>query len=114
MSTGVKTNATRKFAVLDVPGVVQKAVACPVIVATSVSAPKSASAPVVAPKVSAVVSEENLYKSVLSIEERVAVAMSVGEEIVTEEELTAMYKGLCVLHSFELSKTFRRRVQHNT
>lgn len=38
-------------------------------------------------------SEDNLYKSVLSIEERVAVAMSVGEEVVTEEELSAMFKG---------------------
>jgi tyrosyl-tRNA synthetase len=35
--------------------------------------------------------EEALFKSSLSVEEKVAIAMSVGEEIVSPEELTALY-----------------------
>lgn len=35
--------------------------------------------------------EEELFKSSLSVEEKVAIAMSVGEEVVTAEELTALY-----------------------
>ena len=35
--------------------------------------------------------EEELYKSPLSVEEKVAIAMSVGEEVLTVEELTALY-----------------------
>lgn len=33
-----------------------------------------------------------MYKSTLSVEERVRIAMSVGEEVITAEELAAMYK----------------------
>ena len=97
MSTNIKTNGTRKFAVLDLPGVVQKstAVAAPAAVVNIVESIKEAvaAAPKAKTAAPAPASEEHLYKSVLSIEERVAVAMSVGEEVVTEEELTAMYKG---------------------
>jgi hypothetical protein len=51
------------------------------------------SKPKAKPKAAAPV-EENLYKSTMSLEERVAIAMSVGEEVVTEEELTAMFRGI--------------------
>jgi tyrosyl-tRNA synthetase len=98
--SSLKTNGTRRFAVLDLPGVSQQftsssqgktsGVAIPAaVVAAVVGASKNKSA-VKAPAVA--VNEDHLYKSILSIEERVAIAMSVGEEIVTEEELTAMYK----------------------
>jgi uncharacterized protein YciW len=36
--------------------------------------------------------EENLFVSNLSIEEKVAIALSVGEETLTQEELAALYK----------------------
>lgn len=96
MSSGIKTNETRKFAVLDLPGVAQtlasaSAVAAPKVPETP-PAPKTNTAPSKT-STSTIMNEDNLYKSVLSIAERVAVAMSVGEEIVTEEELTTMYKG---------------------
>lgn len=42
--------------------------------------------------VAASLDEENLVKSSMTIEEKVAVAMSVGEETLTMEELTALYK----------------------
>ena len=53
--------------------------AAPAAAATSVS-------------VSAAIDEQDLYKSTLSIEERVQIALSVGEEVVTEDELTALYR----------------------
>ena len=87
----MQTNRTKRFTVLDLPGVLQT---------TSIaSQPKSNSNSAVSadksqlPSVKKSVessSEENLYKSTLTIEQRVAVAMTVGEEVVTEEELTAM------------------------
>jgi hypothetical protein len=93
MSSSVQTNGTKRFAVLDVSGVSQISVS-----KTSAKSAVETVAPIPAAVKSVVPpsSEENLYKSVLSIEERVAVAMSVGEEVVTEEELTAMYKGYCM------------------
>jgi hypothetical protein len=36
----------------------------------------------------------------MSLEERVAIAMSVGEEVVTEEELTAMFRGIRIFHRY--------------
>ena len=35
--------------------------------------------------------EQNLFVSTMSVEEKVALAMSVGEETLTVEELTALY-----------------------
>lgn len=90
MSSFVQTNGTKRFAVMDISGVSQVAISNTSVKSAAVSAIKVPAAAKAAVPPS---SEENLYKSVLSIEERVAVAMSVGEEIVTEEELTAMYKG---------------------
>jgi hypothetical protein len=90
----IQTNSTRRFAVLDLGGVSQKANVKISTKASDISS-KSDSKATVAPIKSVVsdLSEDNLYKSVLSIEERVAIAMSVGEEVVTEEELSAMFKG---------------------
>jgi hypothetical protein len=90
MST-IKTNNTQRFAVLDLPGIQQSGSSEKKTSGAVSGAPQK----VPATKVAAVaaVSEENYYKSVLSVEERVAVALSVGEEIVTAEELSAMYKG---------------------
>lgn len=53
----------------------------------SAAPPKSSKSVSQAPRVD----EENLYKSPLSVEEKVAIAMSVGEEVLTPEELTALY-----------------------
>lgn len=91
MSNSLQTNSTRRFAVLDLGGVSQKAA----ITSSTKTNDNLDNKATVAPVKSAVTdpSVENLYKSVLSIEERVAVAMSVGEEVVTEEELSAMFKG---------------------
>ena len=58
---------------------------------SSSSVPASATAATTS-SVSAVIDEQDLYKSTLSIEERVQIALSVGEEVVTEEELTALYR----------------------
>lgn len=49
-------------------------------------APKKKEAVTAAPVV-----EENLYVSTLSVEEKVAIALSVGEETITAEELTALF-----------------------
>ena len=110
MSSGIKTNGTRKFAVLDLAGVSQQLASINLVavskVVESALASKSVSAPTKIPTATIATNEDHLYKSTLSIEERVAVAMSVGEEIVTEEELTAMYKGVhlssCHYQSVEL------------
>jgi hypothetical protein len=94
----IQTNSTRRFAVLDLGGVSQKANVKSTTKANDTSS-KSDSKATIAPVKSVVtdLSEDNLYKSVLSIEERVAIAMSVGEEVVTEEELSAMFKGKIVM-----------------
>ena len=94
MSLNMQTNGTKRFTVIDLPGVLQT---------TSIaSQPKSNSTSTVpankneisvVKKAVETPSEDHLYKSTLTIEQRVAVAMSVGEEVVTEEELTAMFKG---------------------
>jgi len=69
--SSLKLNKTPKFAVLDTPKVSQQ--------------PKKKAVP--AP----VADEENLFTSTLSVEEKVAIAMSVGEETLTAEELAALY-----------------------
>jgi len=74
----VRLNRTGKFAVLDRNGVDQPAVKAPAAPAKPVS--KGAS-----------LNEEGLYVSTLSVEEKVAVALSVGEETLTVEELTALF-----------------------
>mmetsp|Transcript_32783 Transcript_32783/g.72193 ORF Transcript_32783/g.72193 Transcript_32783/m.72193 type:complete len:388 (+) Transcript_32783:108-1271(+) len=67
----LKINKTAKFAVLD---------------------PKSVDQPVFKAKtVTPEVAEEDLYVSPLSVEEKVAIAMSVGEETLTVDELRALY-----------------------
>eukprot|EP01031_Cornospumella_fuschlensis_P045359 gene45359-55499_t len=73
-------NKTRKFAVLDVPGVKQPA--------APVAAPVKGPAAVASPEIN----EEDLYTSPLSVEEKVAIAMSVGEETLTVEELSGLYR----------------------
>ena len=58
----------------------------------SVTQPVEKAAPVSALRASAAPApEEDLYKSNLSIEEKVRIAMTVGEEVQTVEELTALY-----------------------
>ncbi len=59
-------------------------------------APKAVASPAPAPtpaptKAPAAPLEENLFVSNLSVEEKVAIAMSVGEETLTPEELTGLY-----------------------
>ena len=81
----MQLNATAKFAVLDLPGVGQKPVAAS---KSAAGATKSAAAP--AP-VQSPAGDEGLYKSPLSVEEKVAIAMSVGEEVLTVDELRALY-----------------------
>lgn len=73
-TTAVKVNKSSKFTVID-----SKAVDQPAPKKKSESA---AAAPVV---------EENLFVSSMSVEEKVAMAMSVGEETLTVEELTALF-----------------------
>ena len=81
----MQLNATAKFAVLDLPGVGQKPVAAS---KGAAGATKSAAAP---PPVQSPAGDEGLYKSPLSVEEKVAIAMSVGEEVLTVDELRALY-----------------------
>jgi tyrosyl-tRNA synthetase len=76
----LKTNKTGKFAVFDLPSVNQTAPAAPAKKAAAAAAPAAA-----------VASEENLYVSPMSVEEKVAIAKSVGEEVIQEEELVALY-----------------------
>ncbi len=64
----------------------QQAAAAP----SSGSSSAKGKAPVVTAS-AAPVNEEGLYKSTLSVEERVNLAMSVGEEVLTPEELTALF-----------------------
>jgi hypothetical protein len=83
-----------RFTVLDLPGVLQTTSIASQTKSNSqstVSVDKSQLP--VAKQIVETSSDENLYKSTLTIAQRVAVAMSVGEEVVTEEELTAMFKG---------------------
>ena len=76
--SSIKLNNTKKFAVLDLASVNQSNSN------TSSSTTKSNTT-------STNVVSEDLYKSPLSVAEKVAIAMSVGEEVITEEELTALY-----------------------
>ena len=94
MSANMQTNGTKRFTVLDLPGVLQTtSIATQPKSKSQLTASVDKSQPPVAKNIVETLSEENLYKSTLTIEQRVAVAMSVGEEVVTEEELTAMFKG---------------------
>ena len=81
----VVINSTKKFSVLDVAGVKQAASAN----SSGGGAPAGLKA---APKAAAVpLDTSGLYKSSLSIDEKVAIAMSVGEEVLMPEELRALY-----------------------
>ena len=68
----VSTNSTRKFSVIDLKGVKQPAVVIPAKVTAALTPPRT------------------YRKSDLSVEERVAVVTSVGEEVITEAELTPL------------------------
>lgn len=81
--SSIKLNNTNKFAVLDLASVNQSK-------ATSNTTKTNANATATNTTTSNVVLED-LYKSPLSVAEKVAIAMSVGEEVITEEELTALY-----------------------
>ena len=72
---------------LDLPGVHQKA---SVSRSVAVSA-AAAGAPIAVSSSTTTAGEESLYKSSLTVDERVAVAMSVGEEVLTAEELRALF-----------------------
>jgi tyrosyl-tRNA synthetase len=74
----LKINKTTKFSVFDRPGVAQTAVAAPAAVKVGGGGRPLDDL-------------EGLRKSSLSLDERVKVAMSVGEETLTEAELRALY-----------------------
>ena len=76
-------NKTKKFAVLDAPGVKANV--------ASKSSSSSSSAAASGRLTRPLDSVEGLFKSTLSVEEKVAIAMSVGEEVLMPEELTALY-----------------------
>ena len=85
-------NATRKFGVLDVPGVKQElklngaaAPAGGAMAGAGGNSGGSSSLKKAAPL------PEGLFKSGMTVDEKVAVAMSVGEEVLTEEELRALF-----------------------
>ena len=59
--------------------------------ASKSSVPKPGTVPAAISEATPPINEADLYKSPLSVEEKVAIAMSVGEEVVTQEELTALY-----------------------
>jgi len=80
--SSIKLNNTKKFAVLDLASVNQSNSNTTKSNTTSTTTSTSTSTNVVS---------EDLYKSPLSVAEKVAIAMSVGEEVITEEELTALY-----------------------
>jgi len=81
--SSIKLNNTKKFAVLDLVSVTQSNSN------TSSSTTKSNTTSNTTTSTNVV--SEDLYKSPLSVAEKVAIAMSVGEEVITEEELTALY-----------------------
>lgn len=77
--SNLKVTPTSKFSVLDLPDSGKK------------SSKSSAGAAPTRPR-RALDSTEGLKKSTLSVEERVARVMSVGEEVITDAELTALFK----------------------
>lgn len=96
MSEAIKPVKTSKFAVLDLGNSAGSKfptffsstlnLRCCKSILGNAKKPAAASKPKVADPV-----EENLFKSSLSVEEKVAIAMSVGEEVISAEELTALY-----------------------
>jgi len=78
----VVLNTTKKFAVLDVPGTKQ---------AGAVNANACAPAPKASASSAAPLELSGLYKSPLSIDEKVAIASSVGEEVIEIADLRALY-----------------------
>ena len=83
----VVLNKTARFAVWDVPGVKQApkapAAAAAAVVALAAAAAKAAPAAELDPA--------GLFKSTMTVDEKVAVAKSVGEEVIEESELRALY-----------------------
>jgi len=89
MDSRFKKNGTSKFCVLDVNSVVQspvKKVDAPAESSKSKSKSKSSSCKPGPPPL-----PDNLFKSSLSVEEKVNIALSVGEEIIVPEELTLLF-----------------------
>ena len=82
----LKLNKTNKFAVLDLPSVNQNVIKNNTNTNNNNNSNNKTSG-----GVSTSEPLDNLYKSPLSVAEKVAIAMSVGEEVITEEELTALY-----------------------
>lgn len=86
----MQVNKTRRFGVLDLPGVKQSDAkagsAAKAGGAAAAAGPGGGSSLKVPPPL-----PEGLYKSTLSVEEKVAVAMSVGEEVLTVDELRALF-----------------------
>ena len=80
--SSIKLNNTKKFAVLDLASVNQS---------NSNTTSSTTKSNTTSNTTSTNVVSEDLYKSPLSVAEKVAIAMSVGEEVITEEELTALY-----------------------
>jgi len=81
--SAVKVNKTSRFSVLDPTNVDQ--------VTNKVSPTQPTKASPVAAVVTPAIIEEDLFVSSLSIDEKVAIALSVGEETLTIEELRGLY-----------------------
>ncbi len=79
-------NKTKKFAVHDLPGVKQQ-----VKVTETKSSGSSSNATSTTGRLRPLDNLDGLYKSTLSVDEKVALAVSVGEEVVTEDELRALF-----------------------
>ena len=79
-------NKTKKFAVLDLSGVKQQ-----VKGAETKSSSTSSNAISTTGRLRPLDNLDGLYKSTLSVDEKVALAVSVGEEVVTEDELRALF-----------------------
>jgi tyrosyl-tRNA synthetase len=86
----MQTNKTQRFAVFDLPGVQQQQQQK----TASSSSNGVAGAPVNSKSATPLLSakpERVLQKSTLSVEERVALVSSVGEEVISPEELTPLF-----------------------
>jgi hypothetical protein len=77
--SGFSLNKTAAFAVLEAPGVKQA------------KAPSAKAAAAPAPGGAPEIDESTLYKSTLSVDEKVAIATSVGEEVLMPEELKILF-----------------------
>lgn len=83
----VNVNKTKKFSTLDIPGV--KQTAAPAAPATAKAS--SSAAPAAAGSEPGAANRELFKPTDMSVDEKVAIAMSVGEETLTVDELKALY-----------------------